>query len=129
MGFDAGQRAQCLQQAHAVDGAAGPGNADDDALARFRHGRWPAGLLRQGMGVQVGLDVRQHGSGLFRVKVLVIALFHAVFVQLVVAGGGDGVALQAVAHAFELAAIQREDGAARGWPASPAWARRPRHWR
>ena len=51
------------------------------------------GLLRQGMGVQVGLDVLQHGSGLFGVKVLVVALFHAVFVQLVVACGGDGVAL------------------------------------
>jgi hypothetical protein len=40
-------------------------------------------------------------------------LAHAVDVQLVVLGGGDAMALQAVARAFKRAAVEHDDGPAR----------------
>ena len=61
---------------------------------------------------KVGTHLFQHFSRLQRIKVFVLALAHAVGVQLVVAVGPEAVAGQAAFHTGQRASVERNDGAA-----------------
>ena len=59
----------------------------------------------------IGLHHSKQFLRLGRVKVSVIALFHTEVVQRVVAGGGKAMASKAALHAYQGAAVKRDDGA------------------
>ena len=63
------------------------------------------------IGAKVGLHHSKQFLRLGRVKVSVIALFHTEVVQRVVAGGGKAMASKAALHAYQGAAVKRDDGA------------------